>query len=471
MVSDGASFNTWNAATMYQGKAAQSYEGAGWVKLPMTTYPLNTASSPTPGLANGGYDPAKVYGAGATYATIREGYTDSASAGTALAAGIKTYNNAINWNNETSAPMKGIWEIAKENGFATGSITSVQWSHATPAAFGAHNISRNNYAAISHEMLTSGKLDVIMGAGNPDYTDSNTFRSTGQNYNYVGGATDWAALKSGTMTDTGDSRNWNLVESKTDFANLAVGTALTKVVGTAQAATTLQQARSGNKMGSLNAGVPDLATMATGALNVLKNNVNAGAKGSFLMIEGGAVDWAAHAAQAGRMIEEQVDFNNAVEAVIGWVNTNSNWNETLLIVTTDHGNNVPVGTLGANAATPFYTGLDASLIAPGATDATLESQIKFAKGAFVYNGDHTNELVPMYAYGHGADQFFNTLDGTDTLYKSAYGLDNTWGTSFIDNTDVFKVMDFAITGAAVPEPVSLGLLSLLGLAAGRRVRR
>ena len=66
---------------------------------------------------------------------------------------------------------------------------------------------------------------------------------------------------------------------------------------------------------ALNSTVPSLATMTKGALNVLDNDKD----GFVLMIEGGAIDWAAHANQTGRTIEEEMDFNASVEAVIAWV--------------------------------------------------------------------------------------------------------------------------------------------------------
>ena len=54
------------------------------------------------------------------------------------------------------------------------------------------------------------------------------------------------------------------------------------------------------------------------------------------MIEGGAIDWAEHAKQPARLIEEQADFHRAIEAVVAWVERKSNWNETLVIITADH---------------------------------------------------------------------------------------------------------------------------------------
>ena len=56
----------------------------------------------------------------------------------------------------------------------------VEWSHATPAGFVAHNVSRNNYAAIAQEMIDSSATDVIMGAGNPDFDDNGAARRQGR---------------------------------------------------------------------------------------------------------------------------------------------------------------------------------------------------------------------------------------------------------------------------------------------------
>ena len=61
--------------------------------------------------------------------------------------------------------------------------------------------------------------------------------------------------------------------------------------------------------------------MTKAALNVLDNNRN----GFTLMIEGGAVDWAGHAFNSGRLIEEQDDFDKSVEAVVNWVEDSSSW--------------------------------------------------------------------------------------------------------------------------------------------------
>lgn len=226
---------------------------------------------------------------------------------------------------------------------ATGVVTSVPWSHATPAGFVAHNPSRNNYEAIAREMIESSATNVIMGCGHPLY-DDNTDPRPVLSYKYVGGEPTWNALLAGTAGSGVDVDHngklddaWTLVMTREQFRALARGRTPKRVCGTAIAHTILQLARGGDGYADpfavpLNVAVPTLAEMAKAALNVLDEDPD----GFFLMIEGGAVDWASHANQNGRMIEEQVDFNAAVNAVIDWVNRSSDRSETLLIVTADH---------------------------------------------------------------------------------------------------------------------------------------
>ena len=163
----------------------------------------------------------------------------------------------------------------------------------------------------------------------------------------------------------------------------------------------------------MNANVPDLPTMTKGALNVLDAN----RKGFFLMIEGGAVDWAGHANQPGRAIEEQIDFNKAVEAVVRWVQRNSDWDETLVIVTGDH----ETGCLwGPGSGVPGGNGTWTPLVNNG-EDVTPGMQFN--------SGDHTNSLIPFFARGEGAAD----------LRAAAMKADPIRG-KYLDNTDIAKVI-------------------------------
>jgi alkaline phosphatase len=160
-------------------------------------------------------------------------------------------------------------------------------------------------------------------------------------FKYVGGETTWNDLVAGTAGGDADGDGiadpWTLIEERAEFQALASGPTPKRLVGTAQVYQTLQQGRSGDAFADpyvvpMIESVPTLEEMTRAALNILDDDPD----GLFLMIEGGAVDWAAHANQSGRMIEEHMDFDRAVQAVVDWVNANSNWGETLLIVTNDH---------------------------------------------------------------------------------------------------------------------------------------
>ena len=131
--------------------------------------------------------------------------------------------------------------------------------------------------------------------------------------------------------------------------------------------------------------------MAGGALNVLGAYPN----GFFVMMEGGAADWASHANQKGRLIEEMKDFTDAVAAVISWVELHSNWNETLMIVTSDH----ETGLLWGDA--PLSPLMD-----------TGKGKLPFMS---FYSKEHTNSLVPFYARGAGSELFRNFADERDSI--------------------------------------------------------
>ena len=153
--------------------------------------------------------------------------------------------------------------------------------------------------------------------------------------------------------------------------------------------------------------------MTLAALNVLDDEPN----GFFIMIEGGAVDWAAHSNQSGRVIEEMNDFDRSVDAVIDWVQKNSNWGETLVIITADHETGYLTGPgSGQTDNGPIWNPISNN------GDSNLP-------GMEWHSGTHTNSLVPFFAKGRGAEQFRKTLDGKDPVRGE-----------YIDNTDIANVI-------------------------------
>lgn len=460
MINDGAGWGTWDAASYWQYGSRQSAPYADFPeRLGVTTYPLNSSNQPTGDNTQSiSYDPAKAWDATPVpaadlpfvgYQYLASVATDSAAAGTALSSGIKSYNNAINFDNEGRA-VEFNTLLAKRLGMATGVVTTVPFSHATPAAFAAQNESRNNYHQIAHQMLSQGHLDLVMGTGGPGFSVNGqrcADAATGPasegcdtQWEYVS-QQDWQKLESASIVGTNPQGAWKLIRSREEFADLASGRLPTDraLIGVPQVARTLQQAREVEVLGTDQAnpsgvkmieGVPDLQTMTRGALEFLKQR---SPHGLFLMVEGGATDWAAHTSacgtewhygqctdepQYGRLIEESVDFNDAVSAVVKWVEANGGWERNLLIVTTDHDNSLPMGSSAQRIA--------------------FEPVINNGRGkmpgmSFRPTGSHSNALVPLWAKGAGSELLRARVRGIDRGYRDNVKLNDG---AYIDNTDV-----------------------------------
>ncbi|GMA30832.1 alkaline phosphatase [Litorihabitans aurantiacus] len=408
MVGDGMGYNHVDAASLYQhgtsfhqvavdpaagtidhvpGTASQVYQSFD-VQVGMSTFAAN---------GRGYYDPEESWG---DFEWNKQGPTDSAASGTALATGVKTVNGRLGVDAEGTF-AKNVAERASETGRATGVVSSVQFAHATPAAWGAHNANRNDNHGIGDEMI-DGPLDVIIGAGHPHFDDDAQPRPA--NYSWLSEPT-YQRLVDGQTPRT-------FVETTDGLRAIADGTDVPdSLFGLVPVATTLQQARSGESEGQLPFevpanDVPDLPELSRAALNVLEKDED----GLFLMIEGGAIDWTGHANETTRNIEETLDFNAAVETVVDWVETESSWEETLVVVTADH-------------ETGYLDGADSD---PSWTPLTGEKG-QLPREAW-FSGDHTNQLVPLYAQGAGAD----------VLASYAVGSDPVRG-DYLDNTDVARV--------------------------------
>jgi len=339
-----------------------------------------------------------------TYVTRKP--TDSAASATAFSTGVKTYDAAIGVNVD-QVPLYTICESASDAGKATGVVTTVPFSHATPAGMVAHNVSRGNYAQIAQEMILRSRLNVIMGSGHPSY-DNNGQRldSNSWQYDYVGGSSLWNDLQKGRATNLAKTP-WTLIESKGAFDSLAqgLGKTPTQLVGVAQTFETTQARRS-SSLGTpaaetvvhttpLNANEPTLATMAKGALRVLSTDPD----GFFLMVEGGAIDWASHSNQSVRMIEEGEDFFIAIDSVVAWIGRNGGFDNNLLIITADH-------------ETGYLSG-------PGTSATPIVNNGKGNLPGMQWNiTNHTNQPVRIFSIGVGSELVMARIQGSDSLHGS-----------------------------------------------------
>ncbi|WP_193311406.1 alkaline phosphatase [Georgenia satyanarayanai] len=366
------------------GEAVQVYED--WALTNMATFQHGNS-----------YDAGKAW---TDFQYINGPATDSAAAGTAMATGVKTTNGATGLDHEGNR-VENLTERAIATGRAAGVVSSVPFSHATPASYVAHNADRNDYQGIATEMIGSD-VDVILGAGHPEFTDSGERRAEAS-YGYIS-ESDLARVQDGQA-------GFDYIEEKADFEALAAGEDVPeRVFGLAQVASTLQQGRAADGEETapydtpLNDNVPSLETMTAGALNVLEQDED----GLFLMVEGGAIDWTGHANDTARNIEETQDFNASVEAAVEWVeseDTDASWDNTLIIVTADH----ETGYLAGAGSDPGWT--------------PMEGTAGELPDVDWYSGSHTNQLVPVFAKGVGLETLFARATGTDPV-RGGY-LDNT----------------------------------------------
>lgn len=445
LISDGMGYNQVKATDYYSGLKAQPYELFP-VKLAVATYPALAGEYDPRNFdslyPSAGYNPSLAW---KDTAYLKMNVTESAAAATAMSTGIKTYNYSIGLgvNHDT---LVNLVQVAKALGKSAGVVTTVELSHATPAGFVAHNITRNNYPEIASEMLFDSRCDVIMGCGNPQYDDEGQrLTLKWNNARYVVDSTLWVQFLKGTGKETefvvkgkkktvrdidGDQipDPWTVITSKEDFRKLASGKIVKRVLGCPEIYSTLQQSRSMKNGETKNSPpfttpfvstVPSIDEMELGALNVLNQNKN----GFFLMAEaGGAVDWACHENQKGRMIEEQKSFNDAVNTVIEWIEKYSNWDETLLIVTGDH----ECGNLWGGA--PFAPVLDHG------RGHLPEMQFNSIH--------HTNVLIPLFAKGCGAELLNIMADEQDPVRGP-----------FIGNSEIAQLIFFLWGKPAVDLPV------------------
>lgn len=256
---------------------------------------------------------------------------DSACSATQLATGKASGSEMIGLD-EHGNIVETILEKAKKAGKATGLVSDTRITHATPAAFASHQPHRSYEAEIAAEMVSSGMVDVMLSGGARVFIPAGiSENTTAQRVMANLGAPASIYKKSNRK----DNRNI-FVEAKEQHGyTLAFDK---HQMQTTQASKLLGLfANSGMDNGiaykackaSNNCSQPSLKEMTIKALEILSKDEN----GFFLMIEGGQIDWAGHANDAGWMLSELLKFDEAAEAVYQWVKERD---DTLVVITADH---------------------------------------------------------------------------------------------------------------------------------------
>lgn len=236
--------------------------------------------------------------------------TDSAAASSSWGGGQRVFNGKLNMgeNGEKHSPI--LQKFKKQNK-AVGCVTSVPITHATPAGFCINNISRGNQAEIAEQYLEL-KFDVMLGGG-LEYFDG-TLRKDGKD-----------------LFASYEKSGYHVARSKDDLKGLEDNEKpIMGVFHESAIPYAVDHASDEQKQKT----VPTLAEMSQVAINQLAKNDN----GFVLQIEGGKVDWAAHGNDIGGLLFDQLAFDEAIKVALDFA---ADRDDTLIIITTDHGNANP----------------------------------------------------------------------------------------------------------------------------------
>lgn len=348
MVSDGMSTGTLNMADLYLNR--KTGKGSNWIQL---------------------YKDNRVANALMDTASASSIVTDSSAGSSSWGGGIRVKNGVLNVgpNGEKYLP---IWQKFKKAGKMAGCVTTVPITHATPAGFCVNNDSRNAMEDIAEDYLKLG-FDIMMGGGN-DYFSADHRKDKKDMY---------AAYK---------AKGWQIARTRNEMLATQPGKPVLGIFGDNSLPYYLD--RSSNK--ELTSATPTLAEMAQKAIDHMKNHKN----GFVLQIESGKVDWGAHANDIGALLYDQVAFDEAVKVAIDFAEKDK---ETLVIITTDHGNANPGVIYGKTANENFdniqkFTNTNEWLlneIKPDWTSAKVRELIAYANNHTVTE-DEAKSILSHY---------------------------------------------------------------------------
>lgn len=286
MIGDGMGVNQVFATERYLGSLQG---GHGREALTMTSFP-NVGLSHTYSLSNG--------------------ITDSAAGGSALSSLHKTANGVIAMDSTGTVPYETLAEMAHKQGKTVGIVTSVSIDHATPAVFYAHVPKRNMYYEIG-EQLAKSDFDFFAGAWFLNPTGKKNDRRDLLEVVKENGYTVVQGLaKEGPEGLLGYDK---VILTQTDAQEKATSGSLPYAIDRNDSDLTLPQ-------------------LTDAAVRFLENKGKD--NGFFLMVEGGAIDWACHGNDGATALQEVKDFDNAIKIVYDFYHSHPT--ETLIVVTADH---------------------------------------------------------------------------------------------------------------------------------------
>ena len=318
---------------------------------------------------------------------------DSASTATSIASGFKTYSGVINMDETKTVPFTTIAEQLRDNtDMKIGVISSVNLNHATPAAFYAHQASRSSYYEIGEELIASD-FDYFAGGG--------LLKPTGKN----GDQTDLYELAA--------QAGYKVVRTQAEAEQVSADDGKVLIV-----TENLADSDSLDYEIDRKDDVWALSDYVAKGIEVLDNE-----NGFFMMCEGGKIDWACHANDAGTVVNDVLSMADAVQVAVDFAQAHPD--ETLIVVTGDHETGgLTIGFAGTDYNT-YLDNLNNQKISYAKYDADYVASYKENNTPFADAMKDVEELFGLVLPEDADQAAENTLVLTDyevEQLKTAYDL-------------------------------------------------
>jgi len=385
--------------------------------------------------------------------------TDSAAASSAWGCGHKVKNGSLNVTPEgVSRPT--IMRLARENGRATGLVSTATITHATPAGFAANNSFRGDEADIASQYLDL-RIDTLLGGGAQYFTPAK--RKDGRE-----------------LFDEFQRAGYHVARDYDSLCAAPADGPLLGIFTEGHLPFDLDHRADPAQLST----IPRLPDMARAAINRLSRAPD----GFVLQIEGARVDHAAHLNDIGGLLHDQLAFDEAIGAAIEFA---AGRDDTLVIVTSDHGNANP-GLNGAGGSFDSRGGsygdtekcfkriagfrrTNSAILSPLNAESTpAQISERVAEGTGITLADDDLELLsralrkdpapregyrvrnaPLITFAQILANYIavgwtGTQHTTDFVELCAFGPGSEPIQGLIQNTDLFGIMTHAIGATTLP---------------------
>ena len=353
---------------------------------------------------------------------------DSASTATSLSTGYKTYSGTINMDETATVSYETISEkLHAQLGWKVGVISSVNLNHATPAAFYAHQAKRSNYYEIGQELVASN-FEYFAGGG--------LLKPTGPDKDKT------------SLYDLAADAGYKVVMTQAEAEAVTSADGMVLIIDEHLADSDAFAYENDRADGNW-----ALSDYVKKGIEVLDNDT-----GFFLMVEGGKIDWACHANDAGSTIADTIALSDAVDEAVAFAQQHPD--ETLILVTGDHETGgLTIGYAGTDYDT-FLTNLENQKISYAKFDSDYVAKYKENNTSFDEVMKDVTALFGLKTEGAEDDTLVLTAYELDKL-KAAYEATMDAGRA---DADPANQAEYVLYGSY--EPLSVTITHILNNKSG-----